>query len=486
MPLPCTARRVVHPAIALVLAAGIAHLSCDERRTAPPHEPLPLDASRDTAGDFPRLLLSHTPTEMAGGATVRDSLRSDLVVDDVVIVKPFDIATFADGGFAILDRHAHQIVHFDSSGHVLERYGGDGGGPGEYGSPIAIAAVGDHLVVWDFAPTKTFTILGDDGSVIGTASAAIDGDWVSLRFRRPHAWEKEPYQWTSEETAWRLQPLGDSAFVHRIQSDERDAIERGDTLDFRSPASFLVRYDLDGEPRDTLAEIAGLPVGRAPDVPGSRPRSRTMVYGPSPVWATGDGWLARSHGDSTHVVVRTLAGDTALLIEWPARRAAVDDRLMDRWVDWYISENVLKYGSRAEREGFRQLPEGVVEQGREGIKRQNLWPDSVPYVTAAFGAGPCLWLTGFEADDFRDGAALTLIGVRVPEGTTFGPYRLDLPAGRIFEVSRTAVFVMYDDELGRQYIARYPFPENRCGVEYQVAHAAVRAAGSASGRWTTE
>ncbi len=60
--------------------------------------------------------------------------------------QPFDI-TYSDGVFYIPDRSTHQVLCFDSTGHLLRRIGTKGPGPGELLQPVSVAVLGDTLAV---------------------------------------------------------------------------------------------------------------------------------------------------------------------------------------------------------------------------------------------------------------------------------------------------------------------------------------------------
>src|SRR5690606_22067860 len=90
---------------------------------------------------------------------------------------------------------------------------------------------------------------------------------------------------------------------------------------------------LDARVRDTLVVLAGAPTLRSEQDVAAPATGATLrqtmwkqpLFSGRPVWAAGRGWLALGHGDSSHVVVRSLAGDTLVLVRWPGARSPIGD-----------------------------------------------------------------------------------------------------------------------------------------------------------------
>lgn len=57
----------------------------------------------------------------------------------------------------------------------------------------------------------------------------------------------------------RLAPFGDSGLVHLLQVSERDYEGTAAPFSWSAPPAYLIRYGLNGRPRDTLAALAGAP-----------------------------------------------------------------------------------------------------------------------------------------------------------------------------------------------------------------------------------
>src|SRR5690606_30083619 len=292
-----------------------------------------LDASsRDSAG-IRILELSHTLEAIATGGVRAATVAPDLRVgesDADWLGAPTDVASLGAGRFAVFDRMQKAILLFDSAGAPAGRLGREGGAPGEYHEPLALAAVGDHLVAWQDQPTSTFTVLGPDGEPRATGGASVAGDWGRPRHRMPYL-DMRGGRDGPEDLTRRLAAVGDTAFAHLVQVDERQHEGQEAPFSWSSPPAFLIRYGLDARVRDTLAVLAGAPTLRSEQDATARATGATLrqtmwtqpLFSGRPVWAAGNGWLALGHGDSSHVEVRGLAGETLLRVRWPAARSLV-------------------------------------------------------------------------------------------------------------------------------------------------------------------
>ena len=151
------------------------------------------------------------------------------------------------------------------------------------------------------------------------------------------------------------------------------------------------------------------------------------LYSSRPVWTTGDGWYAIGHGDSTEVVVRANEGHEMLRIRMPRRRRAVTEEDRIEAADWRTAGFALTRSSYRER-----VREGRVEdrrRAREEVLGEVLIhnADSVPRVRGAYGAGRCLFLSGFRPADWYDGTSLTWVVIDVEEAVVLGTVRLRPP-----------------------------------------------------------
>jgi hypothetical protein len=240
------------------------------------------------------------------------------------------------------------------------------------------------------------------------------------------------------------------------------AVERGEDFPLASPPVYLVRYDSAATVVDTVAVSRApphVPRRGVPDVAGAYQLFSQPIYAPRPVWATGDGWLALGHGDSTAVHVITLAGDTLLRIEWPEASREVTEEDRYAYADWRLSEEVDKGG-----EGGEEVDSGA---GRDRARRQielELWPyaERRPQVTAALGSGPCLWLAGFDPADNPWGASLTWYAIDVVRGAPAAVVRIPRVGSRLREVGPQTLYATYVAGDATVRMERYPLPESAC------------------------
>jgi hypothetical protein len=404
------------------------------------------------------LQLSHSLNEIAAGAVGARTLEADLLIGgaETGFAHLADIAAFEDGRFAVLDRMERTIVLYDDDGSVLARFGREGAGPGEYHDPWAIAQVDSHLLIWDADAGKAFTVLQPNGEVISTSPARIEGDWSRIPYRSPHLYLDWPYQMPPEDITRRLRGLRADTFVHQIQTDER-LVRPDDGAD--SVRVHLVVYDLALHIVDTVATLPGPvpPAWRESAGQGAHSNFRQPLFAARAVWTAGDGWLAVGHGLRPVLEVTPLDERMrGVVVRWPSADRTInqDDRMA--LATWYMEEHILKH--MAERGANRWVRMSRRERERE-IERwaSDVFPfaERAPAVTAIYGAGRCLWLAGHNPHDYADGTALTwlVLDLLTPR---IQVVRIPRRGARIREVSARDVFVSYSDELGIQYLERYP------------------------------
>ena len=444
-----------------------------------------LDASsRDSAG-IRILELSHTLEAIATGGVRAATVAPDLRVgesDADWLGAPTDVASLGAGRFAVFDRMQKAILLFDSAGAPAGRLGREGGAPGEYHEPLALAAVGDHLVAWQDQPTSTFTVLGPDGVPRATGGASVAGDWGRPRHRMPYL-DMRGGRDGPEDLTRRLAAVGDTAFAHLVQVDERQHEGQEAPFSWSSPPAFLIRYGLDARVRDTLAVLAGAPTLRSEQDATARATGATLrqtmwtqpLFSGRPVWAAGNGWLALGHGDSSHVEVRGLAGETLLRVRWPAARSLVTDTARIEAAIWTVAYRVLdtrEAWAFFERETRKGWAEGVASDAENYLS----FAEQAPTITAAFGAGACLFLAGFAPRDWVDGTSLTWVAVNVESAEVEAVFRLAPPVltlkgrhlrverrgGAVSEIDGRFAFVIARNDDGAFVVQRYPLPLLRC------------------------
>jgi hypothetical protein len=358
-----------------------------------------------------------------------------------------DVASLGSGRVAVVDKLEKKITIFDSLGNRTARFGREGRGPGEYRWPWAMTVVGENLVVWQNTPSSTFTVLAPDGKVIATGSRTVEGDWIRPGFRFPLL-NLELEQMGPEDVTRRLDAFGDSGFVHQLQIDEQVQIRSGGPRDFPAPPVYLIRYDLSATVRDTIAIMVGPPTLRyRREFRGVLPFYEQPLFSGRPVWATGEGWIALGHGDSTRVVVRGFQGDTSLIITWPESRHDVTEADKINASKWILAIRIMN------RPESLTIYEGISPGEREHAVDNtafNLTPFAkvAPTVTAAYGYRKCLFLSGFSSEDWVDGTSSTWIVINVDKKTIEGVIRIPESDSAGLKFDRHGVLVRdFDDRF---------------------------------------
>lgn len=426
----------------------------------------PLTGSIRQQGEIRVLSLSRPLNEISQQGQGATLLTADLELggSDSDLIHVTDVAALPDGRFAILDRLAVSVRLYSPGGDLVKTLGREGAGPMEFKRPRAIAALGERLVVWDGNSSKVFNVFDTDGNVIGTAPTLIEGDWMASQMRGVRHSYDPPGSQPIEDLTRRISGAGPVHFIFQIQPDEMLSTVRGDPFPLEAPPAFLVRFDAAIQVVDTVARSAAptlLPMTDVRAQPGMYPHFNQPIFSPRPVWAATDDWIAIGHGDSTAVDVQDLSGGRILRVEWPRddRGISNDDRLQH--ADIRMQEEVFKAGTDHERVYFSYV--GARRRARRQIAFE-LWPYSErrPQVTAAYGAGDCLWLAGFDPADAPSGESLTLTGINVATGRVAGVVRIPRNASRIREISPTVIFSSYLDTDGVWRLERYPLPEVDC------------------------
>jgi len=389
-------------------------------------------ASTDSAGI--RILgLSHTLEEVAAGETHAEIVEPDLLVGETDDVEGIwfgaisDVTSLTGGAFAVLDHMENRLVVVDSSGRIARSIGREGEGPGEFKQPWAVARVGSSLVVRQNMPVRTFTVFGEDGDVLATAPAQPEGDWNRPRFRFPR-FRMTGYPMGPEDVTRRLRPFDTQSFVHMLQVDETEPWDFENPTEFDAIPTFLIRYGLDGLVIDTLAELRGPPTYLQGMQAGQTFFFTQPLFSGAPVWATGEGWYAIGHGDSTDVVVRNTDREVFLRVRPPRRRRPVSHQDKVEAANWVMTAAVL-YTPRILdwiKDDPSELEWGqnrFINDPDNGIH----FADSIPLVSAAFGSGRCLFLSGFSAADWSDGTSLTWLVIDVLEAEVISTIRLRPP-----------------------------------------------------------
>lgn len=453
-------------------------IGCEEE-TLPSGSVEDLEATIVESAGVNILILSHTLAEVAAGETRLALIEPDLLVGEagdehgVWFGAIADIASLGGGEFAVLDHMQAQVALIDSVGRLVSTVGREGDGPGEFRWPWSLTTVGEALVIRD--GRRAFTIFSG-GRVRAVAAAEPEGDWFAPMFRMP-TMDLAGFQMGPEDVTRRLQPFDSTSFVHMLQANESAEFNFSDPTEFRDGIpTVLIRYDLDGQVIDTLAELTGPPTYVL------RVETRSIIYvqplfAGRPVWATGDGWYAIGHGDSTEVVVRENDGNVLLRIRTPRRRRPVteDDRIAV--ADWHLARTFVpknSYGMSRLRSGGQD----VLRSNREATLSRifHHYADSIPMITGLYGSGDCLYLSGFRPEDWHDGTSLSWVVIDVRSPALMGTIRLRPPqegtlpefpeysqhgaAVRDFDGRFALTFRRMADGVGAA--ERFPLP-HRCG-----------------------
>jgi hypothetical protein len=410
-------------------------------------------ATRDSAG-ITIVSLSTSPSA-AAQAQAGTPLTLALAVDPQVGAwgSLEDVASFADGTILALDGLAQTVYVLDSTGREVRRFGRRGGGPGEFERAVAVATLGDSLLLVTQARTiATFTLFSRTGAPFRTGSAPVDGDWVSMATRLPGY----PYHPPPEDLTRRLVVLGPTTFAFVLEPDElSDSILSAHV----APAAVL-RFDTAFALLDTVVRGQGAPLVPMPTIrPDQIPNLWEPLFSARLLFAAGDGWHAWSSGVDPSVTVHTAAHST-LAVRWPAstRPITVEDRF--RAAEW-AGEYTLRQSAAAERTAAAMGREQR-EEAYERLASHLPFADRTPEVVALYGTGRCLWLSGFNLADHPSGTALSVIAFDVRADSVVGVARVPRLDSRIRHVDRRRVYTSYFDEDGVERVEAYRVPFD-CG-----------------------
>ena len=457
------ARALVRLAIVLIVAAA----ACDVSQDGQVPTPLPLVARPSYAQDGSRVVeLSHTPSEAAAGQVRAETLTVDLRLGGVE--RGFghlaDVTVLRSGQIAVLDRSECVVWLFDSTGVAIGKWSREGAGPGEFRIPVALAAFGDHVVVFEPIHTRPFTILDTSGRPFSTAPPGVlgDSDLGMIARRGTLQMLDWPYQMSSEDWTRRLGPYDDSTFVYQSQPDERMAVMRGEAYPLDKPPVSLMRFSARGRFIDTLATAVAPPSRRIAGPVNAEPQFDQPIFARRPLWATGDGWFAQGHGKRNEIVVVWRDG-ARVVLTWPlrARIITVDDKTAAALWLKEVGMRDLPTGDAVRAEWNAATP-AEREDWLQFHREYWQFPDTAPEVTAMYGAGKCLWLAGLSPGDYPDGTALTWIGVNLATEQIERVVVIPRRGSRVRHFGRAAVFASYRDEMSVDYLERFPLRNVQC------------------------
>lgn len=430
--------------------------------------PVPLAVARSSSpGGVDTIRLSISLNAVADGEVLVDTLRRSLSLrpgSDILHIT--DVATLGDGQFVILDRDAMAVFVLGADGSVLTKFGRAGKGPGEWRSPKAVAKSGSSIVVWDANPNRWFHVYDFDGTLLHAGSAVeVEGDWFAMWTRGERLWLEHPQQSGWEDHTRRLDASAPGQFLHFIAEDERTAALRGLPFDYERPRGYIVRYNFDSEVIDTISETSFGPLIEQPTTPPAYPQFKIPLWSPLPVWTAGDGWIAVAADGSLPVIEVVDARDLShvLSIGWPDSRAKIDDEEQLLYADWYIEERVLKLGDEAMLRNYHRTSARERRRSREIIVNEyTLISERRPEVMAGYGAGRCLWLSGFNPVDQVSGVARTWVGINTETKALEGVVHIPRRGSRVRAFGREAVYTSYFDSTAVSILERYDLPPNSC------------------------
>ncbi len=428
-----------------------------------PQEPTVLEAARSDSNGVTVITLSTSLNELSGRPTGMVALAPSWILGTAGpgFTDVADVTTFGDT-VAVLDRNDGAIHLFRSDGQAVERrIGKRGGGPGELMIPWGMERVGQWFVVAQGVEGgNTLTMFSpEDGSAVAV-SPPVAGDWGQYLFRGPNVNLDVPTNAGIEDWARRLAPFDDSTLAVLVREKEGVA-EGGEALAPHAVHVIRVRLPLPGMVVDTLATLSAPPVELWRPAAGRRPAVfREPLYGPRPLWSVGDDWYALAEGDVPEVRVFRKDGEPFAVIRWP--RADVPISKEDQLT---AAAFTATYSIRSSEEVRRQL-EGMSDAQREDANRLFLpllsFAEAAPQITALYGAGECLWMSGFNPRDFLDGTSLTWVGMNVHTGQLFPPVRIPGTDVRVRHFDRHAVYTKEFTAEDVQTVVRYPFPAVEC------------------------
>jgi hypothetical protein len=421
---------------------------------------------RDTSGATVTDL-SIAPALVPSATSRIPTLVPDLVLGagDPGFGRVLDIAAAGDGRFAVLDNLNHEIVIFDAAGQQIARWGRSGRGPGEFEFPVALTWLETgNLVVWNVSPTRTFTVLSPEGSVVAATGAPVEGDWNRLSFRWPRI-NRDGVQTGPEETAHRLQRGTGPYFLHLIQQNEVPlALADPSETTFTTRAA-VIRYWEDFAVFDTLADLPAARYVRRRDleIAGMLPTFEHELFAARPLFATGTGWAAIGHGDSPAVRIFRQGERHPSVVRWPAAAVAVadEDRITAAW--WIVRFRIMN--SPVSRSLFEQDSRRQQRAGIRGTAEQTPFADRAPQVSALYGFADCLLFAGFAPEDHYDGIAQTLLVVNVETGAVDGVIRIGAPGAVLKAFDRRAAYAVRRDGDGVFLVERYTLPPFPCSAD---------------------
>jgi len=427
-------------------------------------EPPRLSLSSQEDAGFIEFTLSQSPLAIAQGEATATTLSAnlELLSTDSTFEFIADVASLPDGSFFILDRSAKSVIQFSEQGRRLRRIGREGGGPGEFSNPWAVAVFGEYLVVSEGRYDRPLTVFDTRTMLpMKTSTHGVPaGDWTAPAWREPVLLGLDsPFQMGPEDVTRRLGSAWDSSFIYQLQPNERAVgLEQTSAV---TPPVYLVRFDVNADALDTVAVLAGpQTIPQPARFQGERPRYAQPIFSPRPLWTSGSGWVAVANGTDERIVLLGNRRDTLAMIRWPRIDRPITDNDRETSARWAI-EYVLREDSKTAGAWERA---SVSERRSIARKQESVMPfaTTAPTVTAMYGAGNCLWIAGFAPADYPDGTSLTWTGIDVVRGELVGTVRVPRRDSRVRHVDEEAFYASFRDSDGLMHLERYPLPGTTC------------------------
>jgi hypothetical protein len=112
--------------------------------------------------------------------------------------NPTDITLDEHGRILIIDDGNKQVAVFDSLGHFLHAFGGQGAGPGEFAQLDLAGIQGDEVMLFD-AVLRRLTTFRSDGTLVGTTAFREVPLATEVRWLKPQAVLAIRPQWRVED-----------------------------------------------------------------------------------------------------------------------------------------------------------------------------------------------------------------------------------------------------------------------------------------------
>lgn len=277
--------------------------------------------------------------------------------DDVVLFLIADVAPLDDGSVAVANGGSQEVLVFDRSGSLLRRLGGEGEGPGEFGSLSSVLALEDSLGVYD-SRQRRLSVFGPEGRLVRE---------VALGAR------------AQPGSSMALHPLstGDFALFVRGGLRAEPGVFRPEAESFRiSPAG------------EVLATYGSFPGSELAVIPGA---AGAVLFGALTVAATVGEHLVVGLGERPELRAYAPSGSLSRILRWPDADRTVPAERAERFLE----------------AGLEEMPEAQRPQMRAMFERLPKADRLPPYEDLIGSDAGDLWVGGYVGPerampDFRD------------------------------------------------------------------------------------